>query len=188
MSKSRMLWAAIVTFGLLPAGAGVLAQQSGAVTPLTDKDRAEIRDLVARYARALGSCQDAEYASLFTPDGTFTSDDFRGKKHRELYGQKNTLKGRAQIAELAAKTRLPTVFGQRNSVDVGGLMSYGPSITDAYRNAASFVDRILKGAKPGDLPIEQPTRFELVINLRTADALGLTIPQSLLLRADDLIR
>jgi putative ABC transport system substrate-binding protein len=95
---------------------------------------------------------------------------------------------RARIAALAAKTRLPTVYGQRNSVDEGGLMSYGPSIVDAYRNAASFVERILKGAKPGDLPIEQPTKFELVINLGTAKTLGLTIPQALLLRADEVIQ
>src|SRR5262245_3087759 len=97
MSKSRMLWAAAVAMGLLPGGAWVLAQQSGAVTPLTEKDRTEIRELVARYARALGSCQDTEYASLFTPDGTFTSDDFRGKTHRQMYGAKGgTLKGRTQ--------------------------------------------------------------------------------------------
>jgi putative ABC transport system substrate-binding protein len=95
---------------------------------------------------------------------------------------------RVRLAALAEKTRLPTVFGQRNSVDVGGLMSYGPSITDAYRNAASFVDRILRGAKPGDLPVEQPTKFELVINLNTAKALGLAIPQSVLLRADEVIQ
>src|SRR5688572_13055040 len=101
MSKSRMLWAAVLALGLLPGGAWVLARQSGAVKPLTEKDQAEIRDLVARYAQALGGCQDAEYASLFTPDGTFTSDDFRGKKHREMYGAKGgTLKGRTQIAEL----------------------------------------------------------------------------------------
>ena len=94
----------------------------------------------------------------------------------------------ARIASLAAKTRLPAVYAQRGYVDDAGLMSYGPNIVAAYRNAASFVDRILKGAKPGDLPIEQPTKFELVINMKTAKTLGLTIPQSLLLRADELIQ
>jgi putative ABC transport system substrate-binding protein len=97
--------------------------------------------------------------------------------------------GRAlAIADLATKHRLPTMYGSRWFVEGGGgLMAYGPSTLDLGRRLASYVDRILKGAKPADLPVEEPTRFELVINLRTAKALGLTIPQSLLLRADHVI-
>ena len=92
-----------------------------------------------------------------------------------------------RIVQLAAKTRLAGMYGQRRYVDVGGLASYGPSAPESMRNAAAYVDKILKGAKPGDLPVEQPTKFELVINLKTAKALGLTIPPSLLLRADQVI-
>ena len=91
------------------------------------------------------------------------------------------------VVELAARHRLPTVFGSREFVVAGGLMAYGVSYPDAYRRAASFVDKIFKGAKPADLPIEQPTKFELVINMKTARALGLTVPPSLLLRADQVI-
>jgi len=94
---------------------------------------------------------------------------------------------RDRIIELAARQRLPTMYGWREFVDVGGLMSYGPNVNAILRRAAGYVDRILKGAKPGDLPIEQPTKFELVINLKTAKALGLTIPPSLLQRADQVI-
>ena len=94
---------------------------------------------------------------------------------------------RTRIADLAVKRRLPTVHGARGYVDAGGLISYWASQADLYRRLASYVDRILKGAKPGDLPIEQPTKFELVINLKTAKALGLTIPPSLLLRADQIL-
>jgi putative ABC transport system substrate-binding protein len=95
---------------------------------------------------------------------------------------------RRQIAELAAKGRVPSIIGTRDYPDAGGLMAYGPNFLDLERRAATFVDRILKGAKPGDLPVEQPTKFDLVINLKTAKALGLTIPQWLLLRADHVIQ
>jgi ABC-type uncharacterized transport system substrate-binding protein len=95
---------------------------------------------------------------------------------------------RGQIASFAQKNRLPSMYATKEYVDAGGLMSYGPSDPDTLRRAAIYVDKILKGAKPGDLPVEQPTKFELVINLKTAKALGLTIPQSLLVRADEIIQ
>ena len=92
-----------------------------------------------------------------------------------------------RIVAFTAETRLPAMYQLKEAVDRGGLMSYGASLPDLGRRAASYVDKILKGAKPADLPVEQPTRFELVINLKTAKALGLTIPQTLLLRADHII-
>ncbi len=91
------------------------------------------------------------------------------------------------IRDLAASRRLPAIYQWRDHAEEGGLVSYGPSLLELWRQTAVVVGRILKGAKPGDLPIEQPTKFELVINLKTAKALGLTIPQSLLLRADQVI-
>jgi len=93
-----------------------------------------------------------------------------------------------QLVDSAAKHRLPTMFANRDYVVAGGLMSYGSNFSEQFRHTAEYVAKILKGAKPGDLPVEQPTKFELVINLKTAKALGLTIPQSLLLRADEVIQ
>jgi putative ABC transport system substrate-binding protein len=93
-----------------------------------------------------------------------------------------------RIAAFALKSRLPSVYGSREAVEAGGLMSYRADLADSYRRVAYFVDRILKGAKPADLPVEQPTKFELVINLKTAQQIGVTIPQSLLYRADKVIK
>jgi putative tryptophan/tyrosine transport system substrate-binding protein len=94
---------------------------------------------------------------------------------------------RVRINILAAGARLPTIYAQRENVEAGGLISYGPNFPDLYRRAADYVDKILRGAKPGVLPVEQPTKFDLVINLTTAKAIGLTIPESFLLRADEVI-
>jgi putative ABC transport system substrate-binding protein len=94
----------------------------------------------------------------------------------------------SQVTALAAKHRLPAVYFDRSFVEAGGLMTYGPDTTIMFQRAAEYVDKILKGAKPGDLPIEQPTQYELLVNLKTAKALGITIPESILLRADGVIK
>jgi putative ABC transport system substrate-binding protein len=93
-----------------------------------------------------------------------------------------------RVVDLAAKHRLPAMYGVREFVDAGGLMFYGPSMKDGFRRAATYVDKILKGAKPGELPVEQPTKFELIINDKTAKTLGLTIPQSLASRVDEIVQ
>ncbi|PYN40355.1 MAG: ABC transporter substrate-binding protein [Candidatus Rokuibacteriota bacterium] len=95
---------------------------------------------------------------------------------------------RTRITDLAARHRLPAVYGLSEYAEVGGLLAYGPNRLDMFRRAVTYVDRILKGAKPGDLPVEQPTKFQLVINLKSAKALGLRIPQSVLVRADEILQ
>jgi putative tryptophan/tyrosine transport system substrate-binding protein len=98
-----------------------------------------------------------------------------------------TQQNRTLIVDLAANRRLPAIYVSREFIDAGGLIAYGPSYPDLYRRAAIYVDKIFRGASPSDLPVEQPTKFELLINLKTAKALGLTVPQTLLVTADDLI-
>jgi len=105
-----------------------------------------------------------------------------------VYGDPLTFGQGARIAELAMRHRLPTLHFFREGVEAGGLLSFGPDLPHIWRNVGKYVDKILKGAKPGDIPVEQPSKYELVINMKTAKALGLTIPQSLLVRADEIIQ
>ena len=97
------------------------------------------------------------------------------------------MNNRASLIALAARLQLPAIYPARNYVAKGGLLSYGPATADLYRRSASYVDRVLKGEKPADLPVQQPTKYELVVNLKTAKALGLTVPDTLLARADGVI-
>jgi putative tryptophan/tyrosine transport system substrate-binding protein len=122
-----------------------------------------------------------DFNALFTATTRPHSDAFM------VLGDALTITNRRRIAELVARSGIPAMYGYREFVEAGGLMSYGPHLPDMYRRAADHVDKVLRGAKPADLPVEQPTKFEFVINLKTAKTLGLTIPQSLLQRADQVI-
>jgi putative ABC transport system substrate-binding protein len=119
--------------------------------------------------------------------GDSVSEITKGRVDAVFVSHTMTPTARRQLVEFAVKNRLPTMFMSREYGAAGGLMSYGPSFSEGFRHAAKYVDKILRGAKPGDLPIEQPTKFELVINLKTAKAIGLTIPPSVLARADQVI-
>jgi len=120
--------------------------------------------------------------------GDAFSEMTKGRVDAVFVSHTMTPRARGQMIDLAAKRRMPTMFMDRDYVAAGGLMSYGSDFSEEFRHAAEYVDKILKGAKPADLPVEQPTKFELIINLKTAKALGLTIPQSLLSRADEVIQ
>jgi putative tryptophan/tyrosine transport system substrate-binding protein len=159
--------------------------QPGGLPERTEKDMVRGADVAAR---ALGvRLQVVEARGPADFDRAF-SDMTRARAGALTVLLSNMfLRERRRLVDLAAKHRLPAVYGLREFVDAGGLMSYGPDLADVFRRVATYVDKILKGAKPADLPVEQPTKFELVINLKTAKALGLTIPQSLLGRADEVI-
>jgi len=132
--------------------------------------------------------QSAEVSSVDDFERAFSALKTGGAEALIVAGSGLTSTNAGQIANLAMKHRLPSMVSSRDRVDAGGLMAYGPNLAELWRRAASYVDKILKGAKPGDLPVEQPTKFELIINLKTAKALGLTLPPSLLLRADEVIQ
>ncbi len=160
--------------------------QPGGYPGRTEKDMLKEAEVAAR---ALGvRLQVVEARGPDDFDRAFSDMTRAGAGALTVLGSTMLFIERRRLVDLAAKNRLPAVYQGREFVDVGGLMSYGADLADMFRRAATYVDKILKGAKPGDLPVEQPTKFELVINLKTAKALGLTIPQSLLLRADEVIR
>jgi putative ABC transport system substrate-binding protein len=132
--------------------------------------------------------QSVEVSSVDDFERAFSALKTGGAEALIVAGSGLTSTNAGQIANLAMKHRLPSMVSSRDRVDAGGLMAYGPNLAELWRRAATFVDKILKGAKPGELPVEQPTKFELVINIKTAKALGLTIPPSLLRRADEVIQ
>jgi len=121
-------------------------------------------------------------------EGVFAGPEMTAVTALVVLGSDFTWLHRERLASLAATHRLPAIYGNRDSVLAGGLMSYGASLADQFRRAAGYVDKILKGAKPADLPVEQPTKFDFVVNLKTARGLGLSIPMSLMLRADEVIQ
>ena len=157
--------------------------------PATPGSVLDVKEVLPVAARALGL--------TIQPWEVRTADDFErvftalNKDHPDgLYVTSNPLsRGNSKrVGDFAIKSRIPSVHGGRESVEAGGLMFYGADTAESYRRVAYYVDRILKGAKPADLPVEQPTKFELVINLKTAKQIGVTIPQSMLYRADKVIK
>jgi putative ABC transport system substrate-binding protein len=148
-------------------GMGARFRETNTVAPTVGVD---IRSLEVRDPREMEAAFDA--VAKLRPDGLL------------LLADPLTMSMRARIVEFAREKRLPAIYETREYVEAGGLMSYGPNLSEQFRRSAYYVDRILKGAKPGDLPIEQPTKIELVINLGTARTLGITVPQSILSTAD----
>ena len=140
-------------------------------------------------ARELGlQLYSMEVSSADKYEGAFKEAIKAGSAGLAVTQQTLAGSNRKQITDLAAKNRLPAIYPRGDFVESGGLMSYGPDLIEPYKRAASMVDKILKGAKPADLPVEQPTKFELMINLKTAKALGLTIPPVVLMRAEKVIK
>ena len=159
--------------------------QPGTSGERTEKDMLKEAEVAAR---ALGvRLQFVEARGLADFDTAFSEMTRARASALTVLGSAMFVTERRRLVDLAAKNRLPAVYSIREYVDAGGLMAYGPNFVDLFRRAATYVDKILKGAKPNDLPVEQPTKFELVINLKTAKALGLEVPPLLIAQADELI-
>jgi putative ABC transport system substrate-binding protein len=160
---------------------GLLLNTSGRLSPA-----------VVRNARQAARARGLALQVVEVKDGSELEAAFAALKREQAQALLVTGDGlfftqRAQLAEFALAQRLPTMFANTENVEAGGLLAYSPSSADNYRRAAVFIDKILRGAKPGDIPVEQPTKFELAVNLKTAAAIGLTIPGALLLRADRVV-
>ena len=178
-------WLELLTQAVPEVSRVAVLRQPGAMDEQTEKDMLKGADVAARalgvrlqFVEAQGP---ADFERAFS-DMTRERAGALTVRPAPMF-----VSERGRLVDLAAKNRLPAVYPWREFVDAGGLMAYGPNLANLYRRAASYVDKILNGAKPGDLPVEQPTKFELIINLRTARALGLTIPPSVLQRADQVI-
>ena len=171
-----------------PAWSGRCANCPWLSSPVCGNPAAVLeRDEVQSAARTLG-LELITFDMRQVDDIARAFDVFKGRAEALYVCNDNLVStNRIRINTLALGARLPTMHDLRDYVEAGGLMSYGPSYVAQYRRAADFVDKILRGTKPADIPVEQPTKFELVINLTTAKALGLTIPESFLLRADEVI-
>jgi putative ABC transport system substrate-binding protein len=149
----------------------------------------EVKEVLPAAARALGLTVEAwEIRNADDFDRVFAALNKQRPDGLSVAGGQLMTDNQKRIVGFALKSRLPAVFPDRETVDVGGMMSYGADLADSYRRIAIYVDKILKGAKPADLPIEQPTKFELVVNLKTAKQIGVTIPQKVLARADRVIK
>ena len=145
----------------------------------------EARKAAAKFVVTLRTFEVRDAKEL---DGAFATMAKERLSRLMVLADPLTVRNRTHIVELAAKSRIPAIYPFLEFTRVGGLMAYGPSIPELFRRAAGYVEKILKGAKPADLPVEQPTKFDLVINLKTAKTLGLTIPRTVLARADEVIQ
>ena len=174
---------------LLKEAVPKLARVAVLYDPATPAPVREVKEVLPVAARALGlTIQPWEVRDANDFEKVFAALNKQRPDGLYVLGGPLMNANQKRIVGFALKSRLPSMYGSRESVDAGGLMSYGADLADSYRRVAYFVDRILKGAKPADLPVEQPTKFELVINLKTAKQIGLTIPPEVLARANRLIK